>query len=244
MPPTSILSKPDIEMEVGMNTGTCILLIFLIVVAAFTGLGYVVPELNEKTAELDALNRELISTRAELESTQEALGDEQEAHKSTRSELETSRARLQETEVALQIGLAQNRDLQAALAAEKDARQQVEGNLEQVRHERNELQIRVQELESQGSHTGSMLSGSSPNSAHYGDTAAWLLSLVVLVVSSIGSYRIAWSRRGHLHNGFVVTQPGKQSSSNHQETNSQFVTVRIPRERVTDFSKWLRTGKV
>jgi Skp family chaperone for outer membrane proteins len=250
MQPTSSLSKPESETEVGMNIGTCILLIFLLIVAAFAGLGYLVPELNQKTAEVDALKSQLASTRAELESLQKALTDEQAAHETTKNELGASQARLRETELALQTILAQSKGLQSAVVAERAARQKADENLEQAFTERSVLQLRIQELESQvstltaGTRTGSILSEFDLNSSQSGSTTAWLLSLVILVVSSMGSYRIALSRQGHLDSVTEVALPQKQVPLNHQESDSQLITVRIPRERVTGFSKWLRTGKV
>ena len=200
-----------------MNLGASAFLIFLLIVGAFAGLGYLIPEMSQQTAEIQQLKEQKLALETELENIRQTV-------LAYESELGKERARIVELEKARESErLAKEDALVRLLEAQKaynDAQSQI-----QV------LQAELQKPDANPSiHTS--LPAINPISPNYDTILPWLPSVFALAL--VGGYGFHRVKRGKVRSLTRSVDANPLSSSGN-------VKVLVPRERISEFAKWLRS---
>jgi hypothetical protein len=198
-----------------MNPGAAAFFIFLFIVGAFSGLGYLVPEMNRQAVEIQDLQGQKIALEAELIRLQQTIQAQQSA-------LEKAHARILE--------------LERFSETERAAKQEALAQLVQVQEAYNNLQRQLSNLQEEMDRSRANPSSHAPKlpsiRANYEPILPWLPPVLFLAFAGgYGFYRVKQSK------------PTNNTRISESETMplSEYVTVLVPRKRIPEFVKWLRS---
>lgn len=198
-----------------MNPGASAFLIFLFIVGAFAGLGYLVPEMNQRAIEIQELTDQNHVLKAELTKAQHTV----QVQQATIGEIQ---ARILE--------------LEQLAETERHAKEETLANLHKLQMEYNEALTQITTIraqlekrhEEQTIHTA--LPGMGLVNANYEGILPWLPPVFFLALA--GGYGF--------HRVKITKTRDARKDVAESASSSEKVTVQIPRERIPEFVKWLR----
>jgi hypothetical protein len=198
-----------------MNPGAAAFFIFLFIVGAFSGLGYLVPEMNRQAVEIQDLQAQKIALEADLVRLQQTIQAQQSA-------LEKAHARILE--------------LERFSETEQAAKQEALTQLVQVQEAYNNLQQQLSTLQEEIRHSRANPTLNAPKMpsirADYKPILPWVPPVLFLAFAGgYGFHRVKISKTFN-----TIRIPEVETMS-----FSENVTVLVPRKRVPEFVKWLRS---
>jgi hypothetical protein len=200
-----------------MNLGASAFLIFLLIVGAFAGLGYLIPEMSQRTSEIQELQEQKLALEAELEKIRQTVLVYE-------SELEKERARIVE--------------LEQAREAERLAKEETLARLHEAQEAYNAAQSQIQVLQAELSKPDAnpSIGASSPRinpmSPNYNLILPWLLPVFALTLAGGYGFHRAKLSKAQSPTRSVEADPLPSSGN---------VKVLVPRERISEFAKWLHS---
>jgi Skp family chaperone for outer membrane proteins len=212
-----VLSASFKQRRQKMNPGASAFLIFLLIVGAFAGLGYLIPEMNQRTVEIQQLKEQKLALEAELEKTRQMV-------LAYKSDLAKAGA-----------GIA---ELEQAKETERLAKEEALARLHEAQEAYNNAQSQIQALQAEleKPDANPSINASSPaiNSIrpNYNVILPWLPPVFALALAGgYGFHRLKLSR----------TRNPIRSEEAEPLPSSGEVQVLVPRERIPEFAKWLRS---
>lgn len=199
-----------------MNPGASAFLIFLFIIGAFAGLGYLVPEMNQRAVEIQALKDQNYGLEAELTKAWDTIRGKEAA-------IAEIQARILE--------------LEQVAETERHAKEEALAQLDKLRKDYNDVLTHIATIQAQlekrheDQTIHASLPGIGPLNADYKAIVPWLPPFIVLAL--VGGY-------GFHRMKMIKTCYPTPKEDAEPETFSENVTVQIPRERIPEFVKWLR----
>lgn len=196
-----------------MNPGASAFLIFLFIVGSFAGLGYLVPEMNQRAIEIQELTEQNHGLEAELAKAQHTI--------------QVQLAAIGEIQARI-LGLEQLAE------TERHAKEEALVQLDKMRKDYNDALTQIAAIQAQLEERQTVhasLPGIGPLNTNYEVILPWLPPVFLLaLVGGYGFHRVKMIKRWDA----ACKDDAEPMAS------SEKVTVQIPRERIPEFVKWLR----